>query len=143
MTLLDRIPQVMWRGRTFDPEYPERDALRRDFVGCAEKFKAAGLEEEAGLWNVEGGSYMLTDLGDFRCVGVGVGGVWVCVHNGMRGCLLRRQMQMHGKLALIPSDTIVYKPYPMCILHTTGTTCTLNQKHGSPTCASSFHVAAL
>lgn len=68
MTLLDRVPQVMWRGRTYDPEFPGRDALRREFVKCPERFRAAGMEDAAGLWNVEGGSYMLTDLGDFRCV---------------------------------------------------------------------------
>ncbi len=25
---VDRIPQVMWRGRTVDPEFPDRDLLR-------------------------------------------------------------------------------------------------------------------
>lgn len=35
---MDRIPQVMWRGRTVDPEFPDRDALRWAFF----KSNAAG-----------------------------------------------------------------------------------------------------
>lgn len=58
--------QVMWRGRTFDPENPNRDAMRRSFVECPVKLTEEGKQEDARLFNVDGGSYMLTDIGDFR-----------------------------------------------------------------------------
>ncbi|KAK2077103.1 hypothetical protein QBZ16_004737 [Prototheca wickerhamii] len=40
--LSSRLPQALWRGRTRDPMYPHRDALRRAFVACPEVLAAGG-----------------------------------------------------------------------------------------------------
>ncbi|KAI3424060.1 hypothetical protein D9Q98_009423 [Chlorella vulgaris] len=66
VSLLDRIPQAQWRGRTKDERYPGRDHLRRVFVGCMDELKAAGRGEDAALLNVLSPALALQDSCDYR-----------------------------------------------------------------------------
>ncbi|KAL4422975.1 hypothetical protein ABPG75_009172 [Micractinium tetrahymenae] len=66
VSLLDRIPQAVWRGRTQDSTYPERDALRRKVVGCVQDLKKAGRHEDAALLAVSGPHLNMQDSGYYR-----------------------------------------------------------------------------
>ena len=64
--LSSRLPQALWRGRTRDPMYPHRDALRRAFVACPEVLAAGGRAREAALINAKGAPIVMQDFDDFR-----------------------------------------------------------------------------
>ncbi|PSC76631.1 O-glucosyltransferase 1-like [Micractinium conductrix] len=66
VSLLDRIPQAMWRGRTQDTMYPFRDALRRKFVSCPKELRDAGRPDEATLFSVVEPPVVLQDSCDYR-----------------------------------------------------------------------------
>ncbi|CAL5226901.1 g9774 [Coccomyxa viridis] len=66
LDLNDRKPQVIWRGRTEDREYPKRDELRRHFSRCADELRGQGLEEEADVFSLGKSVVQLHDLCDYR-----------------------------------------------------------------------------
>lgn len=49
-----RVPSAMWRGRVDDDWDPNRDALRRNFVGCVDHFNSQNRTYDASLINVRG-----------------------------------------------------------------------------------------
>ncbi|KAL4451241.1 hypothetical protein ABPG77_009313 [Micractinium sp. CCAP 211/92] len=66
VSLLDRIPQAVWRGRTTDGTYPERDALRRRVVDCVRQLEKAGRHSDASLLAVSGPRLNMQDSGYYR-----------------------------------------------------------------------------
>ncbi|EIE18997.1 hypothetical protein COCSUDRAFT_54837 [Coccomyxa subellipsoidea C-169] len=64
--IASRKPQVIWRGRTEDKEYPKRDELRRQFARCGDELRREGFEEEAELFSLRKPEVQLHDLGNYR-----------------------------------------------------------------------------
>ncbi|KAK9859348.1 hypothetical protein WJX84_004391 [Apatococcus fuscideae] len=64
--LAKRIGQIMWRGRTNDPEFPERDWLRRKFAACPETLTKMGRAEDAAVFNLVEPKLGLHDTCDYR-----------------------------------------------------------------------------
>ncbi|KAK9835269.1 hypothetical protein WJX74_010474 [Apatococcus lobatus] len=64
--LAKRLGQIMWRGRTNDPEFPERDWLRRKFAACPETLNKMGRPEDAAVFNLVEPKLGLHDTCDYR-----------------------------------------------------------------------------
>ncbi|KAL3133656.1 hypothetical protein ABBQ32_008167 [Trebouxia sp. C0010 RCD-2024] len=68
VSLTDRQPQAIWRGRVADDDYPERDALRRAYQKCPGKLSKQGRTEDAALINQQFDVDQISDNCRFRYV---------------------------------------------------------------------------
>lgn len=67
ISLIDRLPQAMWRGPTSGPADLDRDfSMRRAFVTCPDRARAEGRPDDATLVSAVKPPVALQDTCDYR-----------------------------------------------------------------------------